>query len=93
MFAGKVVGGELHFQRRECLDVKFRDPKRMKSGDLAFDSDRRALEAWEKLKERHQELRKRPLPNRCSRYGSLSVRLRQDPHHKPYRCISCKIAF
>ena len=60
MFAGKVVGGELHFQRRECLDVKFRDPKRMKSGDLAFDSDRRALEAWEKLKERHQELRKRP---------------------------------
>ena len=93
MFAGKVVGGELHFQRRECLDVKFRDPKRMKSGDLAFDSDRRALEAWEKLKERHQELRKRPLPNRCPRCGSLSVRLRQDPHHKPYRCVSCKIAF
>ena len=26
-FAGRVVGGKLRFQRRECLDVKFRDPK------------------------------------------------------------------
>ena len=33
VFAGRVVGGKLHFQRRECLDVKFRDPARMKSGD------------------------------------------------------------
>ena len=93
VFAGRVVGGKLHFQRRECLDVKFRDPARMKSGDLAFDSDRRALEAWAKLKERHRELKKQPLPNRCPRCGSSSVRLRQDPHHKAFRCRSCKIAF
>ena len=32
VFAGRVVGGKLHFQRRECLDVKFRDPKKMRSG-------------------------------------------------------------
>ena len=93
VFAGRVMGGKLHFQRRECLDVKFRDPARMRSGDLAFESGRRALEAWGKLKERHRELRKRPLPRSCPRCGSSAVRLRQDPHHKAYRCRSCRRTF
>ena len=93
VFAGRVMGGKLHFQRRECLDVRFRDPVRMRSRDLAFESDRRALQTWQKMKERHRELRKRSLPGRCPRCGSSSVRLRQDPHHKPYRCRSCRGTF
>ena len=58
VFAGQVMGGKLQYQRRECLDVRFRDPARMKSGDLAFDSDRRALQAWgqdERAPQRAQE--------------------------------------
>ena len=38
--------------------MRFRDPARMRSGDLAFESDRRALQAWGKMKERHTELKK-----------------------------------
>ena len=93
VFAGRVESGKLLHQRRECLDVRFRDPGRMKSCDLAFDSDRRALQTWSEMKERHRELKKQPLPSRCSRCGSSSVRLRQDPHHKPYRCRSCRRTF
>ena len=93
VFAGQVMGGKLQYQRRECLDVRFRDPARMKSGNLAFDSDRRALQTWGKMKERHRELKKRSLPGGCPRCGSSSVRLRQDPHHKAYRCRSCRRTF
>ena len=93
VFAGRVVGGKLQYQRRECLDVRFRDPSRMRSGDLAFESDRRALQTWGKMKERHMELRNRPLAGGCPRCGSSSVRLRQDPHHKAYRCRSCRRTF
>ena len=35
VFAGRVEGGKLRYQRRECLDVRFRDPARMSSGDPA----------------------------------------------------------
>lgn len=93
VFAGRVVGGTLKYQRRECLDVRFRDPALMRSGDLAFQSDRRALKAWGRMKERHRDLKKRPLPSGCPRCGSSSVRLRQEPHHKAYRCRSCKRTF
>ena len=93
VFAGRVMGGKLHFQRRECLDVKFRDPARLKSSDLAFESDRRALQTWQEMKEWHRELRRQSLPGQCPRCGSSSVRLRQNPHHKPYRCRSCRGAF
>ena len=54
VFAGRVEGGKLRCQRRECLDVRFRDPARMRSGDLAFESDRRALQTWGKMKDRAQ---------------------------------------
>jgi ADP-ribose pyrophosphatase YjhB (NUDIX family) len=93
VFAGRVVGGKLQYQRRECLDVRFRDPARMKTGDLAFDSDQRALQTWEKMKHRHRALKTSPLPGRCPRCEGSSVRLRQDPHHKSYRCRSCKRTF
>ena len=93
VFAGRMVGGKLQYQRRECLDVRFRDPARMRSGDLAFESDRRALQTWGKMKERHMELRNRPLAGGCPSCGSSSVRLRQDPHHKAYRCRSCRRTF
>lgn len=93
VFAGRVQGGKLRYQRRECLDVRFRDPARLRSGELAFDSDRRALQQWAELKAEHKELQKRPLPAGCPLCGGASVRLRRDPHHKPYRCRSCRRAF
>lgn len=93
VFAGRVMGGKLQYQRRECLDVRFLDPARIKSRDLAFDSDRQALQTWQKMKERHWDLRESSLPIRCPRCGSSSIRLRQDPHHKPYRCRSCHRTF
>lgn len=45
LFAGRVLGGKLKYQRRECLAVRFREPARMRNGDLAFESDQRALDA------------------------------------------------
>ena len=93
VFAGRVIGGQLRYQRRECLDVRFRDPAGIKSRDLAFDSDRQALQTWQKMKERHRDLGKSSLPSRCALCGSSSIRLRQDPHHKPYRCRSCHRTF
>ncbi len=93
VFAGRVQGGQLRYQRRECLDVRFRDLARLRSGELAFDSDRRALQRWAELKAKHRELKKRPLPAGCPRCGSASVRLRHEPHNKPYRCRSCRRTF
>ena len=93
VFAGRMMGGKLQYQRRECLDARFRDPARLRSSELAFDSDRRALQRWTELKVKHKELKKRPLPTECPKCGSSSVRLRRDPHHKPYRCLACHRTF
>ena len=92
-FAGRVVGGKLRFQRRECLDVKFRNPARIKPYELAFDADRRALRLWSEMKARHAKLQRQPLPARCPHCGSGSVRLRQHPQYNPYRCNSCRKTF
>ena len=43
--------------------------------------------------QQHREHKKRSLPSGCPRCGSSSVRLRQDPHHKAYRCRSCRRTF
>ena len=92
-FAGRVVGGKLRFQRRECLDVRFRDPKKMRSHELAFDADRRALHLWAEMKAEHNELRRQPLPEKCPLCGESQVRLRLHPHQNHYRCGSCKKTF
>ncbi len=92
-FAGRVVGGKLRFQRRECLDVRFRDPTKIRSHELAFDADRRALHLWAKMKTEHNELRQQPLPDKFPRCGESSVRLRHYPHQNHYRCGSCKNTF
>ena len=92
-FAGRVVGGKLRFQRRECLDVKFRDPQKMRSHELAFDADRRALHLWAEMKTKHNELGQQPLPENCPRCGESQVRLRRHPHQNHYRCGSCKKTF
>ena len=92
-FAGRVVGGKLRFQRRECLDVKFRNPARIKPYELAFDADRRALRLWSEMKARHAKLQRQPLPARCPHCGNSSVRLRQHPQYNPYRCNSCRKTF
>ena len=90
-FAGRIVGGKLKFQRRECLDVRFHDPSKLPP--LAFDADRRALRLWADMKSRHAGLSRRPLPSECPHCKSTSVRLRHWPHDNPYSCESCKKSF
>ena len=50
IFAGRHVGGQLNFQRRECLDVRWRDPGKIETFEWAFDGDRRALGMWRDIK-------------------------------------------
>ncbi|MCY3690885.1 MAG: hypothetical protein OXI54_08435 [Chloroflexota bacterium] len=50
VFVGERVGGRLRFQRRECLDVRWRDPQRIRPEDLAFGGDRKALRLWADIK-------------------------------------------
>ena len=71
-FAGSV-GDKLRFRRRECLDIRFQDPAKMRNHDLAFGGDRLALKLWAGMKDRHNELGEQPLPARCQRCGSPSV--------------------
>lgn len=46
VFVGQPVGGRLHFQRRECLDVRWRTPGKVRPEELAFGGDRKALRLW-----------------------------------------------
>ena len=41
VFAGQRVGGRLRFQKKECLDVRWRNPARIRPEDLAFGGDRK----------------------------------------------------
>ena len=50
VFAGEPVGGRLRFQRRECLDVRWRAPQRVRLEELAFGGDRKALRLWADFK-------------------------------------------
>ena len=50
VFIGQPLGGKLHFQRKECLDVRWRDPRRVKPEELAFGGDRKALRLWAEIK-------------------------------------------
>ena len=50
VFVGQRVGGRLRFQRRECLDVRWRNPQRIRPEDLAFGGDRKALRLWADIK-------------------------------------------
>ncbi len=50
VFVGQRVGGKLRFQRKECLDVRWRDPDRIRPEDLAFGGDRKALRLWADIK-------------------------------------------
>ena len=90
-FAGRIVGGGLKFQRRECLDVRFHDLDKLPL--LAFGGDSRALRLWDAMKSHHAELRRLPLPRECPHCESPEVRLRHWPHNNPYRCRACKKSF
>ena len=93
-FAGQVVGGKLRFQRRECLDVRFRDPTKIKPHELAFEGDRQSLRLWSEMKATHTKLQKRALPDSCPLCGERGqIRLRHNPQHNPYRCESCRKSF
>ena len=50
VFVGRQVGGRLRFQRKECLDVRWRNPQRVRPEDLAFGGDRKALRLWADIK-------------------------------------------
>lgn len=50
IFVGRQVGGRLKFQRRECLDVRWRDPGKIEPFELAFGGDRKALDMWRDIK-------------------------------------------
>ena len=51
VYAGTPVGGRLQYQRRECLDVRWRDPSKLEEFDLAFGGDRKALRLWTDIKQ------------------------------------------
>lgn len=67
VFVGQRVGGRLRFQRKECLDVRWRDPNRIRPEDLAFGGDRKALRLWADIKSG----RARPEKDYSSRGGSV----------------------
>ena len=50
IFVGQRVGGRLRFQRKECLDVRWRSPREIRPEDLAFGGDRKALRLWADIK-------------------------------------------
>ena len=50
VFVGRLVGGRLRFQRKECLDVRWRRPDSIRPDDLAFGGDRKALRLWADIK-------------------------------------------
>ena len=50
VFVGQRVGGRLRFQKKECLDVRWRNPERIRPEDLAFGGDRKALGLWADIK-------------------------------------------
>ena len=50
VYVGKRVGGRLRFQRKECLDVQWRDLDRIEEFELAFGGDHKALKLWRDIK-------------------------------------------
>ena len=50
IFAGKQVGGELRYQRKECLDVRWWDLGKIELSELAFGGDRKAILMWRGMK-------------------------------------------
>ena len=50
VFVGQPIGGRLRFQRRECLDVRWRNPGRIRPDDFGFGGDRKALRLWADIK-------------------------------------------
>ncbi len=75
VFVGQPVGGRLKFQRRECLDVRWRNPERIKPEDLAFGGDRKALGLWNDIKNgRAQPERDYSSPKQAVRSGETGER-------------------
>lgn len=87
-FYGVIEGGHLRAKRPECLDAKFFAYNDLPP--LAFGADRRAIDAWQKMKADHSELKGRPAPDLCPHCDSYEITLRRNPHKNPYRCGSCK---
>lgn len=76
VFVGQRVGGRLRFQRRECLDVRWRRPDRIGPEDLAFGGDRKALRLWADIKSGNAKP-ERDYTSRRERSGSSSAPVRK----------------
>ena len=50
VFVGRRIGGRLRYQQSECLDVRWRDPSKIESFELAFGGDHKALKLWRDIK-------------------------------------------
>lgn len=88
-YFGKVVGGKIHAQKGEVLDVRFMNPDKIDSSKLAFDRDGLTLKIWRDMKRKHRDAKSNPLPSACPHCESGDVRVRRYPHHNLYRCNSC----
>ena len=78
VFVGQRVGGRLRFQKKECLDVQWRNPERIRPEDLAFGGDRKALGLWADIKSgRAKPERDYTSEDGRSRSGGANQRKRQ----------------
>ena len=50
VYIGQRVGGRIKVQRKECLDVRWRDPNRIPGEELCFGYDHKALKLWADIK-------------------------------------------
>lgn len=91
VFAGRILGGKLKFQPKECLDARFHDPAKLPR--FAFGWEKRAIQNWSNLKNGRAGLSEQPLPGQCPHCQSPSIRLRHWPHNNPYRCNTCHKSF
>ena len=51
VFTGRPLGGNLHFQRKECMDARWRNPWNIELWELAFGYDSKALGLWKASKQ------------------------------------------
>ena len=87
-FYGVIEGGRLRAKRPECLDARFFAYDELPA--LAFNADRRAIDAWSKMKSDHAKLTGARTPDLCPHCDSSKITLRRYPHRNPYRCQTCK---
>ena len=90
-YFGKIRGGKLKAQHPECADARFFNYNRLPP--LAFSADHRAQKDWQEMKANHAQLKANSQTPPCPYCVSAQTKLRNYPHHNPYRCQSCDRVF